>query len=161
ISVEEKPRSSGAFLVFADLCVLGVGLPRPPFPLPTDIPTDASPRGQTDADDTALRHCPQSLDFSRHDMISHWTRFDFPNCNCPFERKSPNEIKTNDCRIMSGSKPLSSEFRSILQSISGRYDTRRVFEGFVRLAACALAAQTREPEYLEEVKRWNKSDLEL
>src|SRR5690242_17588681 len=61
---------------------------------------------------------------------------------------------------MSARKPLPSDFRKILDSISHRHDIRRVFDAFVRLAACALAAQTREPEYLEEAKRWEKSDLD-
>lgn len=52
-----------------------------------------------------------------------------------------------------------SDFRKILESISHRHDTRRVFDAFVRLSACAVAAQTREPEYLEEAKRWEKQDL--
>ena len=53
------------------------------------------------------------------------------------------------------------DFRKILQEISHRHDTRKVFDGFVCLAACALAAQTREAEYLEEAKRWDKSELDL
>ena len=55
----------------------------------------------------------------------------------------------------------SEDFRAILESISHRHDTRHVFEAFTRLAACALAAQTREAEYLEEAKRWEKPELEL
>jgi type I restriction-modification system DNA methylase subunit len=58
-------------------------------------------------------------------------------------------------------KLLESDFRKILEGISHRHDTRRVFEGFVRLAACALAAGTRETEYLEEAKRWERPDLDL
>jgi type I restriction-modification system DNA methylase subunit len=54
-----------------------------------------------------------------------------------------------------------SDFRKLLERISHRHDARRVFDAFARLAACALAAQTREAEYLEEVKRWEKSDLDL
>ncbi|MGZ5527311.1 MAG: N-6 DNA methylase [Limisphaerales bacterium] len=53
------------------------------------------------------------------------------------------------------------DFRKILQEISHRHDIRTVFDGFVRLAACALAAQTRETEYLEESKRWQKSEMAL
>lgn len=52
-------------------------------------------------------------------------------------------------------------FRRILESISHRHDTRRVFDGFTRLAACALAVQTREAEYMEEAKRWTKDELML
>jgi type I restriction-modification system DNA methylase subunit len=55
----------------------------------------------------------------------------------------------------------SEDFRQILQRLAHRQDTRRVFDGFVRLAACALAAQTREAEYLEESKRWQKPELDL
>lgn len=58
-------------------------------------------------------------------------------------------------------KSQSSDFRKIIESISPRHDTRRIFDGFIRLAACALAAQTREIEYLEEAKRWEKQELDL
>lgn len=58
-------------------------------------------------------------------------------------------------------KSPESDFRKILEGISHRHDTRRVFEGFVRLAACALAAGTRKTEYLEEVKQWERPDLDL
>jgi type I restriction-modification system DNA methylase subunit len=54
-----------------------------------------------------------------------------------------------------------SDFRKILDRVAHRYDTRRVFDGFIRLAACAVAAQTREVEYLEEAKRWQKPELVL
>jgi len=62
---------------------------------------------------------------------------------------------------MSQNKPQGSDFRKILEDISHRHDTRRVFDAFIRLAACTLAAQTREAEYLEEAKRWEKAELEL
>jgi len=58
-------------------------------------------------------------------------------------------------------KSPQSDFRKILERLSHRHDTRKVFDAFVRLAACALAAQTREVDYLEEAKRWEKSELEL
>lgn len=58
-------------------------------------------------------------------------------------------------------KAKSSDFRKILERISHRHDTRRVFDAFTRFAACALAAQTREAEYLEEVKLWEKADMDL
>ena len=54
----------------------------------------------------------------------------------------------------------SGDFRKLLENISQRHDMRKVFDGFTRLAACALAAQTREPEYLEEAKQWEKAELE-
>ena len=52
-------------------------------------------------------------------------------------------------------------FRKILEGMAHRHDLRRVFEAFTRLAACALAAQSREAEYLEEAKRWRKPELEM
>jgi type I restriction-modification system DNA methylase subunit len=58
-------------------------------------------------------------------------------------------------------KPQPSDFRKILERISHRHDTRSVFDAFTRFAACALAAQTREAEYLEEAKRWERPDLDL
>lgn len=51
------------------------------------------------------------------------------------------------------------DFRKILEPITRHHDTRKVFDAFVRFAACALAAQTREPEYFEELKRWNKDEM--
>ena len=62
---------------------------------------------------------------------------------------------------MKPGKSPSGDFRKILSRISHRHDTRSVFDAFTRFAACALAAQTREAEYLEEAKRWEKQDLEL
>ncbi|HEU5122560.1 MAG TPA: N-6 DNA methylase [Verrucomicrobiae bacterium] len=53
------------------------------------------------------------------------------------------------------------DFRDILKHLSHSRDIRRVFDAFVRLSACALAAQTREPEYLEEAGRWERAELEL
>ena len=60
---------------------------------------------------------------------------------------------------MSGRK--SDDFRKILERLAHRHDIRRVFDAFTRFAACALAAQTREAEYLEEVKHWERGDLDL
>jgi len=54
-----------------------------------------------------------------------------------------------------------SDFRKILERLAYGHDTRRVFDAFVRLAACALAAGTREAEYMEEAKHWQKPELEL
>jgi type I restriction-modification system DNA methylase subunit len=62
---------------------------------------------------------------------------------------------------VSARKPPPGDFRKILEGLSRRHDTRRVFDAFTRLAACALAAQTREAEYLEEVKQWERADLDL
>lgn len=52
------------------------------------------------------------------------------------------------------------DFRTILKGLSHRHDTRRVFDAFLCLAACALAAQTREAEYLEEAKHWEKPEMD-
>lgn len=62
---------------------------------------------------------------------------------------------------MNARKLSPGDFRKILERLSHRHDARRVFDAFTRFAACALAAQTREAEYLEEVKRWDKGDLDL
>jgi type I restriction-modification system DNA methylase subunit len=62
---------------------------------------------------------------------------------------------------MSAKKSEPSDFGKILESISHRHDTKRVFDAFTRFAACALAAQTREAEYLEESKHWGKTELNL
>lgn len=62
---------------------------------------------------------------------------------------------------MSAGKPPTGDFRKILERLSHRHDTRRIFDAFVRLAACAVAAQTREAEYLDEAKHWDKTDLEI
>src|SRR4051812_34322502 len=53
------------------------------------------------------------------------------------------------------------DFRKVLTDISYRHDLRKTFDAFTRLAACALSAQTREPEYLEEARLWEKPELEL
>jgi hypothetical protein len=54
------------------------------------------------------------------------------------------------------------DFRALLISLCGRgHDPRRIFDAFCRFAACALACETREAEYLEEAKRWSKPELEL
>src|SRR5581483_3897386 len=58
------------------------------------------------------------------------------------------------------SKPSdTSDFRKLLGTLSHKHDLRRVCDAFVRMAACAVAAGTRELEYLEEAKRWEKPDL--
>lgn len=54
-----------------------------------------------------------------------------------------------------------SDFRGILGFISGYYDTRKTFDAFVCLAACALAGGTQAKECLEEDGQWKKEDLEL
>ena len=62
---------------------------------------------------------------------------------------------------MKPKKSHDSDFRKILAKLSHRHGLRRVYDAFVRLSACAVAAQTREAEYLEEARYWEKSDLEL
>lgn len=62
---------------------------------------------------------------------------------------------------MNARKAPDGDFRQILQNLSHKHDLRRVFDAFTRLAACALAAQTREAEYLEETKHWEKAELGL
>lgn len=62
---------------------------------------------------------------------------------------------------MSAKNSEPGDFRKILERLCHRHDTRTVFDAFTRFAACCLAAQTREPEYLEEAKRWQKPELEL
>ena len=47
---------------------------------------------------------------------------------------------------MSSRKPPKGGFRNILERLSHGNDARRVFDGFTRLAACALAMQTREDD---------------
>src|SRR5687767_14947114 len=58
-------------------------------------------------------------------------------------------------------KSPSGDFRSFLKELSHSRDTRQVFDAFVCFAACALATGTREDEYLEEAKRWEKPELNL
>jgi type I restriction-modification system DNA methylase subunit len=58
-------------------------------------------------------------------------------------------------------KQRPTDFRKILEILSRKNDTRRIFDAFTRFAACALAAQTREAEYLEEVKNWERPDLDV
>jgi len=53
----------------------------------------------------------------------------------------------------------SESFLSILKNIAPNRDRSTVFNAFVLLAACALSAQTREAEYLDEAKRWTKDEL--
>jgi type I restriction-modification system DNA methylase subunit len=62
---------------------------------------------------------------------------------------------------MSSGKSRPSDFRKILEHLSHRRSTREVFDAFTSLSACALAMQTREVEYLEEAKRWEKQELNL
>lgn len=58
--------------------------------------------------------------------------------------------------------PAPSDFRRALDGLCrGGHDPRRIFDAFVRFAACALACQTREDEYLEEAKRWTKEEMGL
>lgn len=59
-------------------------------------------------------------------------------------------------------KPIQTDFRKILDKIAANgNNTRRVFDCFVKMSACALSGGRREKEYLEEVKRWKKEELNL
>jgi len=53
------------------------------------------------------------------------------------------------------------DFGKIIEPLCRIRDTRQVFDAFVRLSACALSAQTREDEYLEESKRWDRKELKI
>ena len=54
-----------------------------------------------------------------------------------------------------------SDFRKLLEPLARVHDTRRVFDAFVTLAACALAAKTREEEYLETARHWQREHLDI
>lgn len=60
---------------------------------------------------------------------------------------------------MKPSKPT--DFRKHLEPLARVHDTRRVFDAFVTLAACALAVETREAEYLETIRHWQREHLDL
>ena len=53
------------------------------------------------------------------------------------------------------------DFRKLLEPLARVHDTRQVFDAFVTLAACALAAETREEEYLETAKHWQREHLDV
>ncbi|HEX3800227.1 MAG TPA: N-6 DNA methylase [Verrucomicrobiae bacterium] len=57
--------------------------------------------------------------------------------------------------------PPPSDFRKLLDSLDHRHNPHKVFSAFTRFAACALAMQTREPEYFEEMKQWQKDDMSI
>lgn len=52
-------------------------------------------------------------------------------------------------------------FRSLIEQLVRRHDAYKVFAAFTHLTACALAHGTREPEYLDEAKRWERDELEI
>jgi type I restriction-modification system DNA methylase subunit len=53
------------------------------------------------------------------------------------------------------------DFRKIIEDIARRRSSPfEVFSDFVRMAACALASQTREKEYLEVAGRYSREELE-
>lgn len=56
-------------------------------------------------------------------------------------------------------KDKPSDFRKLLEIASRTHGCRAAFDAFVKLAACALSAQQREEEYLEEEKRWTREEL--
>jgi len=85
--------------------------------------------------------------------------------NGPFKTYEPGNCKlhsdTEQTSDMSSKHPKQNDFRKILEALSRHHDTRRVFDAFIRFTACAVAAQTREAEYLEEAKRWNRQELTI
>lgn len=52
-------------------------------------------------------------------------------------------------------------FRSLIEQLVRRHDAYKVFAAFTNMAACALAHGTRETEYLDEAKRWERDELEI
>lgn len=52
-------------------------------------------------------------------------------------------------------------FRSLIEQLVRRHDAYKVFAAFTHMTACALAHGTREPEYLDEAKRWERDELEI
>ena len=52
-------------------------------------------------------------------------------------------------------------FRSLIEQLMRRHDAYKVFAAFTHMTACALAHGTREPEYLDEAKRWEQHELEI
>jgi hypothetical protein len=52
-------------------------------------------------------------------------------------------------------------FRSLIEQLVRRHDAYKVFAAFTHMAACALAHGTREAEYLDEAKRWERDELEI
>lgn len=57
-------------------------------------------------------------------------------------------------------KGKKADFRPIIETIARSRSTPfEVFSDFVRMAACALACQTREDEYLEIAKRYSRKEL--
>lgn len=56
---------------------------------------------------------------------------------------------------------MSESYRTIIESIARRKSsTVTVFADFCRMAACALAMQSREDEYLEIAKRYTREELD-
>lgn len=54
------------------------------------------------------------------------------------------------------------DFRKILDKLTANgHSARRIFDCFVKLSSCALSNGQREEEYLEEVKRWKREELDL
>jgi len=54
------------------------------------------------------------------------------------------------------------DFRSLIESLARtRSSPLEVFADFARVAACALAAQTREAEYLAVAKNYSRAELEI
>lgn len=57
-------------------------------------------------------------------------------------------------------RPAVKELVKVLGEIGYRRSPLEAFQSFVRMAACACAVQTREEEYLAEVKRWDPESIQ-
>lgn len=52
-------------------------------------------------------------------------------------------------------------FSKVIEQISNRHDTIRVFDDFLQMAVCALSMGRMEPEYMETIKRYDKDEVVL
>lgn len=57
-------------------------------------------------------------------------------------------------------KPERLTFAKEIELLARTHGAYKAFAAFVRLAACALALQTREADYLDEAKHWTRAELE-
>jgi type I restriction-modification system DNA methylase subunit len=62
---------------------------------------------------------------------------------------------------VSKAKQPESDFRKLLDLISRSHGLYKVFQSFTVIAACTLACQTREREYLEAIKGYSKEELSI
>ena len=61
---------------------------------------------------------------------------------------------------LQGIVPRKNDYRKTLSEMGAHLNPSAVFTAFVKFAACACAMQTREAEYMDEVKRWKKEEVE-